>query len=63
MRHRSKLRRRYGRGWAAESAITRPAGGGLYDVVLVDSRGTPLRTLARHVPYGEATRIVRGRHT
>lgn len=62
MKHRRALRRRYGRSWAAESVITRPAGPGLYDVVVVDSRGTEKRTLKRKIPYGEAVRIVRGAH-
>lgn len=59
--HRS-LRCRYGHGWASESAITRPAGGGLLDVLLVNNRGDVLRPLARKVTYDQAKRIVRGRH-
>jgi hypothetical protein len=62
MASRRSLRRRYGRAWAAESAVTSPVGGGLYDVMLVDSRGTPLRMLARKVSYNEAATIIRGRH-
>ena len=62
MRRRG-LRRRYGRAWASESAITRPAGSGLVDVVLVDGRGTVKGVLARRVSRGEANRIITGRHT
>jgi hypothetical protein len=62
-RLRRRYGRRYGRAWAAESVITRPAGGGLYDVVLVDSRGGLVRTLHRRVPYGEAVSIVRRSHS
>lgn len=61
-RRRSRLRRRYGRTWARESAVTRPVGGGLYDVQLVDSHGTLIRTIARRVPYGEAASIIKRRH-
>ena len=53
------LRRRYGRSWAAPRAISRPAGGGKVDVLEVDDRGTVLRTLARHVPYGLAKAIIK----
>lgn len=60
---RRRLRRRYGRAWASESAITVPAGGGLVDVVLVDSRGTVLRPLARKVTRARAVEIIRGRHS
>ena len=58
---RRGLRRRYGRAWAPESAITRPAGSGLVDVVLVDSRGSVKGILARRVSRGEANRIIVGR--
>ena len=57
------LKKRYGRAWASESAITRPAGSGLVDVVLVDGRGTVKGVLARRVSRGEANRIIVGRHS
>lgn len=60
---RRGLRRRYGRAWAPESAITRPAGSGLVDVVLVDGRGTVKGVLARRVSRSEANRIIVGRHS
>ena len=55
---RRGLRKRYGRTMGPQ-AITRPAGGGLVDVVLVDSKGTVVRTLHRKVPYGVARQIIR----
>lgn len=61
MRRRG-LRRRYGRAWASESAITRPAGSGLLDVVLVDGRGTVKGVLARRVSRSEANSIIARRH-
>jgi hypothetical protein len=60
---RRGLRHRYGRAWASESAITRPAGSGLFDVVLVDSRGSVKGILARRVSRGEANQIIVGRHS
>jgi hypothetical protein len=59
--HRS-LRRRYGHGWASESAITRPAGDGLLDVLLVNTHGVVIRSLARKVTRDQANRIIRWRH-
>lgn len=56
MRHR--LRRRYGRSLGPQ-AITRPAGRGLVDVLLVDSRGHTLRTLRRGVTYATAVRLIK----
>jgi hypothetical protein len=56
------LRKRYGRSWPSLSAITVPAGRGLYDVVLVDNKGTHVRPLARKVPHARAVAIVRERH-
>lgn len=58
------LRRRYGRAWGSESAITRPARSGKgYDVVVVDTHGIPLRTLARSVPLSLAQTIIRKKHS
>lgn len=64
MRHRRgrALRRRHGRrghAFTGPQAISRPAGGGLYNVVEVDSRGTQLRTLARRVPMSLARTIIK----
>jgi hypothetical protein len=59
------LRSRYGKrghSWLSESAITRPAGSGLVDVVLVDGRGTVKGILARRVSRSEANSIIAGRH-
>jgi hypothetical protein len=56
------LRRRYGRTWASESAITVPVAHGLYDVVIVDNRGTVRRALRRGVPYSVAVAVVRRTH-
>ena len=53
------LRRRYGRAITGPQAISRPAGGGKYDVIEVDNKGTQLRTLARRVPYKLAMIIIR----
>ena len=53
------LRRRYGRAISGPQAISRPAGGGKYDVIEVDGKGTTLRTLARRVPYHLAQIIIR----
>jgi hypothetical protein len=54
---------RYGRTWPAESLITRPSRGrGLYDVVVVDPRGTKMRTLKKSVPITVAHRIIREHH-
>jgi hypothetical protein len=65
MRHRRRrgraLRRRYGRTMGPQ-AISRPAGGGKFDVIVVDSHGTALKTLARSVPYSLARTIIRRRH-
>lgn len=62
MRHKGRaLRRRYGRALGPQ-AITRPAGGGRYDVIVVDHRGEVLRTIARRVPLRYAKTIVRARH-
>lgn len=64
MRYRKghALRKRYGRSWPSLSAITVPSGMGLYDVVLVDSKGTHVRPLARRIPHSRAVAIVRARH-
>lgn len=59
MRRRSRLRRRYGRSLGPQ-AITRPAGGGKVDVILVDSKGRQLRTIKRGVTYASAVRIIQG---
>jgi hypothetical protein len=59
---RRRLRKRYGRAWSNESAITRPAGGGLYDVVLVNARGSEVGVLGRRMPYTKAREIIRKRH-
>jgi len=61
-RKRSALNRRYGRAWSSESAITQPRRDGNVDVILVDTRGTPLRTLARGVPLSLARTIIKRRH-
>lgn len=53
-----RLRRRYGRALGPQ-AITRPAGRGLVDVLLVDNKGHTLRTLRRGVTYSTATRLIR----
>jgi hypothetical protein len=53
------LRRRYGRAFGGPQAITQLAGGGKYNVVEVDSRGTHLRTIARKVPYSLAKAIIK----
>ena len=61
-RRKGALRKRYGRRYGrmlGPQAITRPAGHGLFDVVLVDGRGTVLRPLARKVSYEHAVRVVR----
>ena len=58
-RMRGALRRRYGRAISGPQAISRPVGGGRYDVIEVDGKGTTLRTLARRVPYGLAKVIIR----
>jgi hypothetical protein len=55
-------RRRHARAWSPLSAITEPAGGGLVNVVLVDSRGTKVQTLRRGLPRREAVRMIRERH-
>ena len=62
MKRSKSLRRRYGRAWASESAISVPAGGGLYDVVLVDSKGGLLRAIAKRVPYAKAQGIIQRVH-
>lgn len=59
---RRRLRSRYGRTMGPQ-AITRPAGGGLYDVVVVDSKGTVLETLHRRLPLGVARKVVARRHS
>ncbi len=56
-RHAWALRRRYGRAMGPQ-AITTPAGHGRYNVVLVDGRGTPIRTLARDVAQARARAII-----
>jgi hypothetical protein len=58
------LRRRHGKGRAIHGpqAISIPRADGRFDVVLVDSRGTKLQTLARGVQYDTAHRLIRGRH-
>jgi len=56
------LRKRYGRSWPAESALILPGRGDTFDVILVDSRGTQLRPLARGVTRQKAYEIVRQRH-
>jgi|HubBroStandDraft_1064217.scaffolds.fasta_scaffold480831_2 hypothetical protein len=61
-RHRSALRKRYGRSWSNESAITIPREDGFVDVVLVDARGELVKSLARKVPYSLAKAIIRRRH-
>lgn len=56
--------RRHRRGRAiGPQAITRPAGGGLYDVVLVDGRGSVIETLHRRLPYGVARKVISRRHS
>ncbi len=60
-RKRHALRRRYGRTLGPQ-AITRPAGRGRYDVIVVDNRGEVLRTLARRIPLRYAQTIIRSRH-
>lgn len=50
-------RRRHGRSLGPQ-AITRPVGGGMFDVLLVDSKGHTLRTLARKVTRASALRWV-----
>ncbi len=59
-----RLRKRHGRRGHAlgPQAITRPAGGGLYDVVLVDGHGSVLETLHRRLPYGVARKVIARRH-
>jgi hypothetical protein len=57
------LRRRYGRAITGPQAITRPAGDGRYDVIVVNNRGEVLKTIARHVPYRYAKTIIRARHS
>lgn len=61
-RRHQKLRKRYGHSWLSESAITRPAGSGLLDVVLVDGRGAVKGVLARRVTRVEANEIIARRH-
>lgn len=63
-RHRRgrALRRRYGRSIGPQ-AITRPRPDGRFDVIVVDSRGTNLQTLARGIPYSLAKTIVKRRHS
>ncbi len=43
-------------------AITRPAGSGLHDVVVVDGKGTVLEVVARRLPFAVARRVVARRH-
>jgi hypothetical protein len=69
-RHRRKMRAlrgrygfRRGHSWLSESAITRPAGSGLVDVVIVDGRGTVKGILARRVTRSEANGIITRRHS
>ena len=60
-RHGRALRRRYGRSLMGPHAISRPAGGDMVDVIVVDPRGTPLGApLARRVPYTVAKAIIKG---
>jgi len=60
------LRKRHGRGRHGRAlgpqAITRPAGAGLYDVVIVNGRGDVLETLHRRLPYGAARKVIARRH-
>lgn len=59
----SRLRKRYGRHhYARESAISRPTRDGNVDVVLVDGKGTYIKTLARGVKPSLATLIIK-RHS
>jgi hypothetical protein len=62
MRHKRKghaLARRYGRAWGPTSAITQPAAGGGFNVIVVDSRGTPIGApLARGVSLRTAREII-----
>ena len=51
------LRKRYGRTLGPQ-AITRPAGGGMVNVILVDSKGRTLRTIAKSITRGAATRLI-----
>jgi hypothetical protein len=71
-RHHCKMRalrgrygwsRRRGHSFSGGSAITRPAGSGLVDVVIVDGRGTVKGILARRVSRSEANGIIAGRHS
>jgi hypothetical protein len=62
-RYGSLNRARHGHSWLTESAITRPAGSGLVDVVLVDGRGSVKGILARRVSREVAMRIIVGRHS
>ena len=59
---RTALASRYGRAWSSESAITQPRRDGNVDVILVDSRGTPIKALARGVPMSLARTIIKRRH-
>lgn len=52
-------RRRHGHAMGPQP-ISRPLGGGMYKVVLVDSKGTELRTIAKRVPYTKALQIIEG---
>ena len=62
MRRRGRaLRRKYGRAIHGPQAITRPVGGGMYEVIEVDSKGTRLHTIAKRVPYSLAKTIIKRR--
>ncbi len=51
------LRKRYGRTFGPQ-AITRPAGGGRVDVILVDHKGRTLRKIASSITRSAATRLI-----
>jgi hypothetical protein len=65
-RRRQTLKKRYGRSTALSSvesrAVVRMRLDGNYDVVVVDSRGRELHTLAKDVSYAQAISIVRRGH-
>ena len=55
------MRRKYGRAIHGPQAITRPVGGGMYEVIEVDSKGTRLHTIAKRVPDSLAKTIIKRR--
>jgi hypothetical protein len=61
-RMRGALRRRYGRAITGPQTISYPVGGDRFDVIVVDNKGTRLKTIARRVPYGLAKVIIRKHH-